>query len=137
MGHGTQRGSALTGRPALSQCLSGRGLPARMTHGRDTGCPCRTRTVEALLAILGGAVGKGDGVRPADPVSGGWRSHLPPQGSGFYVKTEECTHLSLGYGGHEVSQEHLPPTSHTLRCPSEPCPVTASRISAWTFPKTF
>lgn len=53
---------ALTGRPALSQRLSGRGLPAKMTQGRDTGCPSSTRTVEALLAICGGAVGRGASV---------------------------------------------------------------------------
>lgn len=55
-----RRSPALTGRPALSQRLSGRGLPARTTQGRDTGCLSSTRTVEALLAICGGAVGRGD-----------------------------------------------------------------------------
>lgn len=56
--HSCQGNLELTGLPALSQRLSGRGLPARMTQVRDTGCPSRTRTTEALLAICGGAVGK-------------------------------------------------------------------------------
>lgn len=50
--------------PALSQRLSGRGLPDRTIQGRDTGCLSSTRTVEALLAICGGAAGRGDGVGP-------------------------------------------------------------------------
>ena len=48
--------------PALSQRLSGRGVPDRMIQGRDTGCLSSTRTVEALLAICGGTAGRGDGV---------------------------------------------------------------------------
>lgn len=58
--HSPQGSPTLTGRPALSQRLSGRGLPARMTHVRDTGCPSRTRMMEALLAICGGAVRQGE-----------------------------------------------------------------------------
>lgn len=64
--------SALTGRPALSQRLSGKGLPARMVQGRDTGCLSSTRTVEALLAICGGTVGTGDGMGHTN--SCGWSS---------------------------------------------------------------
>ena len=58
----TGRSLALTGRPPLSQRLSGKGLPARMMQGRDTGCLSSTRTVEALLAIWGAAVGRGHSV---------------------------------------------------------------------------
>lgn len=73
--------SSLTGSPALSQRRSGRGLPARMMQGRDTGCLSSTRTVEALLAICGGAVGRGDGMRhirfPRVAVAG-TETPLPP-----------------------------------------------------------
>lgn len=44
-------GATLTGWPALSQRLSGKGLPARTMQGSDTGCRSSTRTVGALLAI--------------------------------------------------------------------------------------
>ena len=72
---------ALTGRPALSQRLSGKGLPARTTQGKDTGCLSSTRTVEALLAICGGAVGTGDGSGHPDARGrspGAQRRHGPP-----------------------------------------------------------
>lgn len=75
----------LTGLPALSQRLSGKGLPARATQGRDTGCLSRTRTVEALLAICGGAAGKGPAAGrrrfPGAAYGGRGSSLSPPQGT--------------------------------------------------------
>lgn len=53
-----------------------------MTQGRDTGCLSSTRTVEALLAICGGAVGRGDCVGCARSPEGGHPGdggpHSPP-----------------------------------------------------------
>lgn len=71
-------GPALTGWPALSQRLSGKGLPARMMQGSDTGCLSSTRTVGAPLAICGGAVGKERVLVTLDPRGHLWGQRLHP-----------------------------------------------------------
>lgn len=144
----TPRGPGLTGRPALSQRLSGRGFPARMMQGKDTGCLSSTRTVEALLAICGGAAGRGASVSSLDPFrwpSGG-------QGTSGSIRTGDPkgskgtlfgAHCPRGKGPDaslaQTSGTHaqLPHPSFLSRSTNEPCPVTRRRTSAWTFPKTF
>lgn len=161
---GIPREPALTGRPALSQRLSGKGLPARMMQGRDTGCLSSTRTVEALLAICGGAVGTGDGMRhtdshgwsppllPREPVEAseqgllqGPRAHFLGHAASWDPDAplgERGTDTSVPergrpWGGVSLGGPNLPTKPSSPRSTSEPCPVTTSWASARTFPNTF
>lgn len=150
--HSPQGSPALTGRPALSQRLSGRGLPARMTQVRDTGCPSRTRMMEALLAICGGAVGRGNfshivwGHRPtlaSSLRSLGLRMDSCPLGHGARTRgTIARIHWSNAVATRGPPGYPQPGWSTCLPLPTpsrfthRPCPVTSSRASAWAFPNT-